>query len=197
MLLRLGVLALAFLVTDCAPRSDFDWAQGEDFLLEKQVKTLPDGSVDMYLVSLVNAPGDEIYKTFIDVEHHDQFIEGVTESKVVSSVGGVKKVVDITNRVLGRPNQARIEWTIDREHKAISFKTLQAEFTDNSAEYVVETSPDGARAKVTTHYHLRDKGGHPFPLTLLRQSVIDGYVAAIRSLKGRVLGDKPVVNQDL
>ena len=108
MLLRLGVLALAFLVTDCAPRSDFDWAQGEDFLLEKQVKELPDGSVDLNFVSLVNAPGDELYKTFIDVEHHDQFIEGVTESKVVSSVDGLKNHRRHQSRAQPS-NQARVE----------------------------------------------------------------------------------------
>src|SRR6185369_14680331 len=140
-LLRLSSLALVFLVAGCT-HEEFDWKQGEDLLLEKQVKEQPDGSVEMRFVSLVNAPGDDLYKAFIDVEHHDQFIEGVTESKLVSSVGGVKKVVDVTNKVLGRPNLARVEWTIDRDHKAISFRTLEAKFTDNSAEYLVEASPD-------------------------------------------------------
>jgi hypothetical protein len=190
-LLRFGCFALAVVLAGCT-HQEFDWAQGEDLLLEKQVKEQPDGSVEMRFVSLVNAPGDDIYKAFIDVEHHHEFIEGVTDTKLISSVGGVKKVVDVTNRVLGRPNLARIEWTIDRDHKAISFRTLQADFTDNSAEYHIETSPDGARAKITTVYHLRDKGGHPFPLYSLKQGVIDGYLAAVRSVKRRALGDKAV-----
>ena len=75
-LLRFGVLALAVLATDCA-RTEFDWAQGENFLLERKIEERPDGSVDMHFVSLVNAPGEELYKVFIDVDHHDQFIEGV------------------------------------------------------------------------------------------------------------------------
>ena len=190
-LLRLGFLALAFLVTDCA-RTGFDWAQGENFLLAKDVKEMPDGSVEMHFVSLVDAPGDQLYKTFIDVEHHDQFIEGVMEIAVVSSVGDTKKVVDVTNRVLGRPNHARVEWTIDRDHKALAFRTIEADFTDNAAEYQVEMSPDGKRAKITTVYHLRDKGGHPFPLYSLKQGVVDGYVAAVRSVKRRTLGEKPL-----
>ncbi len=194
-LLRVGILAIAFVTSGCA-RSDFDWAQGENLLLKKEIKEQPDGSVKMHLVSLVNAPGEELYKAFIDVEHHDQFIEGVSESKLVSNVGGVTKVVDVTNRVIGRPNQARVEWTIDREHKTASFKTIEAEFTDNSATYSIETSPDGKRAKITTDYLLRDKGGHPFPVHTLRQGVIDGYTAALRSLKRRVLGDKPVSASD-
>ena len=184
-LLRLGVLVLALLTTGCA-RTDFDWAQGENFLLEKHVEEKPDGSVEMRFVSLVNAPGEELYKAFIDVEHHDQFIEGVTESKLVSGVGGTKKIIDVTNQVLGRPNQAQIEWTIDREHKTVAFRTLKADFTDNAAEYQVEVSPDGKRALITTVYHLRDKGGHPFPLHSLKQGVIDGHLAALRSLKRRV-----------
>jgi hypothetical protein len=195
-LLRLGVLGLALLATACA-RTEFDWAQGEDFLLEKKVEEKSDGSVEMHFVSLVNAPGDDIYKAFIDVEHHDQFIEGVTESKLVSGVGP-KKVIDVTNKVLGRPNRARIEWTIDRDHRAAAFRTIQADFTDNAAEYQVETSPDGNRAKITADYHLRDKGGHPFPLYTLKQSVIDGYLAAVRSVKRRALGDqKPPEPEDV
>ena len=194
-LLRLGVLALALLVADCS-RTQFDWAQGENFLLEKEIHEKPDGSVEMRFVSLVNAPGDELYKTFIDVEHHDQFIEGVTESKLVSSVGGTKKVVDVTNKVIGRPNRARVEWTIDREDKRISFRTLEAEFTDNSAEYQVETSPDGKRALITAVYHQRDKGGHPFPIHVLRQGVIDGYVSAVRSIKRKTLGGAKPAEED-
>ena len=193
-LLRLGMLAL-YVLAGCA-RTQFDWAQGENFLLEKTIKENADGSVDMHFVSLVNAPGDELYKVFIDVDHHDQFIEGVTESKLVSNVGGTKRVVDVTNKVIGRPNHARVEWTIDREQKRISFRTLEAEFTDNSAEYQVETSPDGKRALITTEYHLRDKGGHPFPLHVLKQGVIDGYVGAVRSIKRRVLGDPKPPEED-
>lgn len=186
--LRWGVLVVVLLLGACA-RDNFDWAQGEDFLLEKKVAPQPDGSVHMHFVSLVNAPGEDLYKAFIDVEHHDQFIEGVTEVQPVSSVGGTKKVVDITNKVMGRPNRARIEWTIDRDHKTISFRTLEAPFTDNSAEYHVDASPDGKRARITTEYHLSDKGGHPFPLHLIQQEVIDGYVAAVRSVKRRTLGE--------
>ncbi len=194
-LLRFGVLALAVLATDCA-RTEFDWAQGENFLLERKIEERPDGSVDMHFVSLVNAPGEELYKVFIDVDHHDQFIEGVTESKPVSGVGGTQKIVDVTSQVLGRPNQARIEWTIDRDHKRMSFRTLEADFTDNSAEYQVEVSPDGKRARITADYHLRDKGGHPFPLHSLKQGVIDGYISAVRSIKRKALGDKKPPEQD-
>jgi len=193
-LLRLGILAVCVLAA-CA-RTQFDWAQGENFLLEKTVKENADGSVDMHFVSLVNAPGEEIYKVFIDVDHHDQFIEGVTESKLVSNVGGTKRIVDVTNKVIGRPNRARVEWTIEREQKRISFRTVEAEFTDNSAEYQVETSPDGKRALITTEYHLRDKGGHPFPLQILKQGVIDGYVGAVRSIKRKVLGGAKPAEED-
>lgn len=189
-LLRMAVLALVVLGSGCT-RSEFDWAQGENFMLEREIEEMPDGSVDMRFVSLVNAPGEELYKAFIDVEHHHEFIEGVTESTVVASGGGARKVIDVTNHVLGRPNQARIEWTFDRDHKRAAFRTVEADFTDNSAEYEVTVSPDGKRALITTHYHLRDKGGHPFPIHSLKQGVIDGHIAAVRSVKRRVLGDAP------
>ena len=106
---------------------------------------------------------------------------------------GNKKVVDITNQVLGRPNRAKIEWTFDDAHKKASFKTLEAPFTDNSAEYKVEPSPDGKRSRVTTVYFLRDKGGHPFPLHSLRMAIREGYVDALSGVKRRALGPKAVV----
>lgn len=185
------VLVLLLLCAACA-RDRFDWEQKEDFMLSQSEKTLDDGSVRMQFVSLVNAPADDLFKAFADVEHHAEFITGVTESTLVSSAGNAK-VVDITNQVLGRPNRAKIEWTIEPGRRTLSFKTLEAQFTDNSAEYAIEPSPDGTRSRVTTVYYLRDKGGHPFPLHALRMAIRDSYVAAVSSVKRRALGPKAVV----
>ena len=188
---RLLALVLALGIVACN-RNRFDWEQKEDFLLSQSEKTEDDGSVRMEFVSLVNAPADGLYNALKDVEHHAEFIEGVTESNLVSSEGN-KKVVDITNQVLGRPNRAKIEWTFDDAKKTASFKTLEAPFTNNSADYKVEASPDGKRARVTTIYYLRDKGGHPFPLHSLRMAIRSSYVAALAGVKRRALGSKAVV----
>jgi Polyketide cyclase / dehydrase and lipid transport len=184
-------MALAVMASACHQKG-YDWEQPENVMIKKEVKELPDGSVEMHFESLVNVPALDLFRAFSDVEHHAEFIEGVTETKLVST-DGKKKVVDITNQVLGRPNRARIEWTIDEPTMTMSFRTLEAEFTDNSAEYTVAASPDGKRARITTDYHLRDKGGHPFPLYSLKQGVIDGYVTAVHSLKRHALGKRAVV----
>jgi len=189
--LRAAVLAALLAVLGCE-RQSFDWEQPEDLFLSRETKTLEDGSVEMRFVSLVNAPADGIFRALSDVERHDKFIEGVTESKLVSSDGN-KKVVDITNRVLGRPNRVKIEWTINKPNREISFRTLASELTDNSAEYKVESSPNGKRSLVTTVYHLRDKGGHPFPLHALKMAIEDGYAAAVRGVKRQALGSAAVV----
>ncbi len=183
-------LILAMAVGACQHRG-FDWNQDENILLEKKITDNADGSFDIRFVSLVNAPAVDLFHAFMDVGHHADFIEGVTESNLVS-VDGKKKVVDIVNQVLGRPNRARIEWTIDEPTMTMSFRTLEAAFTDNAAEYKIEASPDGKRALITTLYHLRDKGGHPFPLYSLKQGVVDGHVAAVHSLKRKALGAKVV-----
>jgi hypothetical protein len=94
--------------------------------------------------------------------------------------GGTGRIVDATNSVLGRPNQARIEWTFDEPSMVASFRTVEAKFTDNSARYQVEPSPDGLRSRMTTVYHPRDKGGHRFPLHSLKLAIQEGYVAAVR-----------------
>jgi hypothetical protein len=189
-----AAFALAVLAVACE-RNSFDWEQPENMLLVQEEEQQDDGSVRMEFVSLVNAPADELYQALGDVGHHAEFIEGVSESTLLSSEGN-KRVVDITNQVLGRPNRAKIEWTLDPPNRKMAFKTLEAQFTDNSAEYRVEPSPDGKRARVTTYYYLRDKGGHPFPLHALRMAIRDSYVAALNGVKRRALGPKAVVGTE-
>ena len=186
-------LALAAVLFACE-RDTFDWEQPENPMLQKTAEEQGDGSVKMTFVGIVDARPDAFFKALADVEHHHEFIEDVMEVKVVSADGN-KKVVDIKNRVLGRPNEARIEWTIDEAAKRMSFDTLEAKLTDNSAEYVVEGSPDGSRSRITTVYYLRDKGGHPFPLHVLQAGIEESYKQAVRGVKRRSLGHSAVVGQ--
>jgi hypothetical protein len=189
----LGLIAVAcLLVVTACQRHGFDWDQPENMELTETSRELDDGSVEMRFTSLVSAPAPDLFHALAEVDHHAEFIEGVMESKLVSSQGNTK-VVDIRNRVLGRPNQARIEWTLDEPNLTASFKTIEAQFTDNSAEYKLTASPDGQRTLITTIYHLRDKGGHPFPLHSLKTAIEDGYVAALRGVKRRALGPSKVV----
>ncbi len=185
-------LALAATVTACGGGDDFDWEQFEDFMLRKTVEEEPDGSVKMTYVGLVNVSPDNLFKALSDVEHHDEFIEDVLEITLVSAKGN-KKVVDIKNRVLGRPNEARIEWTIDEKNRRLSFDTVQAKFSNNSASYHIVGSPEGARSRITTVYYLRDKGGHPFPLYTLKTAIDESYMKAVRGVKRRALGRGAVV----
>ena len=182
-------LGLAAATAACGGET-FDWEQSENFTIQKTAEEQPDGSVKMTFVGLVKAGPQEFFKALSDVEHHDQFIDDVMEVKLVSATGN-KKVVDIRNRILGRPNQARIEWTIDEASRRVSFKTVQADFTENSAEYQVEGSPDGARSRITTVYYLRDKGGHPFPIQSLKAGIEESYTKAVHGVKRRALGMPP------
>jgi hypothetical protein len=177
-------LGLAAAMTACGGDT-FDWEQPE-----KTAEEQPDGSVKMTFVGLVKASPQAFFKALSDVEHHDQFIDDIMQVKLVSATGN-KKVVDIRNRILGRPNEARIEWTIDEAARRASFKTVRANFTDNSAEYLVEGSPDGTRSRITTVYYLRDKGGHPFPLQSLKAGIEESYMKAVRGVKRRALGMPP------
>jgi ribosome-associated toxin RatA of RatAB toxin-antitoxin module len=184
-------LALAAAVAACE-RDTFDWEQFENFTLHKAIEEQPDGSVKMSFVALVNARPEALFKALSDVEHHHEFIEDVMAVKLVS-VEGNKKVVDIQNQVLGRSNEARIEWTIDEPARRMAFKTVEAKFTDNSAEYKIDGSPDRMRSRVTTVYYLRDKGGHPFPLHTLQTGIEESYKKAVQGVKRRALGKTAVV----
>jgi uncharacterized protein YndB with AHSA1/START domain len=189
--IRVAAAALALVAAASCQRETFDWEQPEDFKLVETTETLRDSSVEMRFVSLVNAPAEDLYRALSDVEHHAEFVEGVMESRLLGADGN-KRTVEIINTVLGRPNRAKIEWTLDEPNLTVSFRTLEAEFTDNSAEYKIEPSPDGKRARVVTVYHLREKGG-PFPLHSLKTAIVDSYVAAVRGIKRRALGPKAVV----
>lgn len=186
-------LALAVVLFGCE-RDTFDWEQPENPMVQKTAEEQSDGSVKMTFVGIVDAQPDAFFKALADVEHHHEFIEDVMEVKMVSTHGN-KKVVDIKNRVLGRPNEARIEWTIDEPAKRMSFDTLDAKLTDNSAEYTIEGSPDGNRSRITTVYYLRDKGGHPFPLHVLQAGIEDSYKHAVSGVKRRSLGQSAVVGE--
>jgi uncharacterized protein YndB with AHSA1/START domain len=189
--LGLGLAALTLAGLGCQ-RDAFDWDQPENLKVTEATERRDDGSVEMRFISLVNAPAEDLFDALSDVEHHAEFIEGVTKSTLVSK-DGPKKIVEIQNNVLGRPNRAKIEWTFDRDDLTASFRTLEAAMTDNSAEYQVTPSPDGKRARVTTVYLLRDKGGHPFPLHSLQTAIEESYEAALRGVKRRALGPSKVV----
>ena len=190
--MRLAAFLGALVMVPACQRDTFDWHGKEDVLVSKSAVEQKDGSVEMRFVSLIDAPADALFHALSDVERHAEFVDGVKESRLIS-VDGKKKVVEITNTVLGRPNRAKIEWMIDAPSRTMSFRTLEAEFTDNSATYRFEPSPDGRRTRVTTVYQLRDKGGHPFPLHSLKMAIEDSYVAAVRGVKRRALGERQVV----
>jgi len=182
-------LAIAILACE---RDTFDWEQVENPLVQRTVENQPDGAVKMTFVGIVDAQPEKFFSTLADVEHHADFIEDVKEVTVVSTDGN-KTVVDIQNQVLGRPNAARIEWTRDEPGRRMSFRTIEAKLTDNSAEYFVEASPDGTRSRITTVYYLRDKGGHPFPIHVLQAGIEESYKNAVRGVKRRSLGQGAVV----
>lgn len=185
-------LPLLVVMVAACERESFNWDQLENFMLQRTIEKQPDGSVKMTFVGLVNVSPDKLFDAMSDVEHHAEFIEDVTEVKLVS-VEGKKKVVDIKNRVLGRPNEARIEWTIDKAARRLSFRTVEAKYTDNSADYRIEGSPDGTRSRVTTIYYLREKGGQPFPLYTLQTGIEESYLKAVAGVKRRALGKRAVV----
>lgn len=190
---RCWILAFAlFAAVAACERDTFDWDQFENFMLQKTAKEQPDGAVKMTFLGLVDVNPDALFDALSDVEHHHEFIDDVMEVKLVSAEGN-RKVVDIRNRVLGRPNDARIAWTIDKAARRMTFDTLEAKFTNNSAEYQVEGSPDGTRSRVTTTYYLRDKGGHPFPIHSLKVAIEESYMKAVRGVKRRALGKGAVV----
>ncbi len=89
---RLVALVLTLLAAGCQ-REAFNWEQPENVLVSKTAVEQPDGSVEMRFVSLMNVPAEHLFNALADVERHAEFIDGVTESKLVTTEGK-KKIMD-------------------------------------------------------------------------------------------------------
>jgi carbon monoxide dehydrogenase subunit G len=182
------VAAIAvWLCGSCSKGPSVNWSAQENFFaVEESEKT--DQGARLEFHSLVDAPAPQVYRALADPEHYADFIEGVSESALVSAEGDTK-VTQITQSVIGRQSRARVKWTLHPEERKIEFETLQSDANYNDGSYQVFSSPDGKRSYIVSVYFVKEKGApQNVPIGVLMGATRDSFERAAHSVKRRALG---------
>ena len=194
MTMRAGRLAIAglgvgLLFAGCGQRG-VDWSAPENVLLREE-NAEKDSGVELQYWSLIDSACKPIFDALADVEHYRDFIPGVDSTSLLSSTSDSKTVL-IAQRVIGRQNNAKVEWKFDAAKPRIEFKTLASDFSFNTGYYEFEPSPDGKRCLLHTVFLVKQKEGtgDMVPVNTLAQATRDGYVAAAQAVKKRATGAK-------
>jgi len=176
-----------WLFVACSKGPSVNWSAQENFFAaEKSEKT--DQGARLEFHSLVDAPAQEVYRALADPEHYAEFVEGVSETTLVSAEGNTK-VIQITQSVIGRQSRARVKWELHPEERKIQFETLQSDANYNDGHYEVFASPDGKRSYIVSVYIVKEKGApQNVPIGVLMSATRDSFERAARSVKRRALG---------
>jgi ribosome-associated toxin RatA of RatAB toxin-antitoxin module len=181
------VLMLALLsIPACSKQPTIDWAAPEDFFATEKSEEVPDGA-RLEFHSLVDAPAADVYRTVADVEDYARFIDGVSESALLSKDSNTK-VIRITQTVIGRQNRAEVKWTLHPEQMQIEFETLKSDGNYNAGSYKIIPSPDNKRAYIISVYHVMEKGApQNVPIGVLKSATREAFAKAARSVKQAAL----------
>ena len=124
-----------------------------------------------------------MYRTLADVEDYAKFVDGVSESSLLSADRDTK-VTRITQTVIGRQSRAEVKWTLHPERMEIEFDTLKSDANYNAGSYKVLASPDGQRAYIISVYHVMEKGApQNVPIGVLKSATREAFSKAAHSIK--------------
>jgi ribosome-associated toxin RatA of RatAB toxin-antitoxin module len=182
-------LGVGLLLAGCG-QGGVDWSAKENVLMREDTAQ-KDGGVELQYWSLIDSACKSIFDALADVEHYRDFIPGVDSTSLLASSGDTKTVL-IAQRVIGRQNNAKVEWKFDAAKPRIEFKTLASDFSFNTGYYDFESSPDGKRCLLHTVFLVKQKEGtgEMVSESTLAQATRDGYVAAATAVKKRATGTK-------
>ena len=182
-----ALAGFVLLLAGCGEKA-IDWNAPENFLLRERSSKVDD-KVKLEYVSLVDASAKSVYDALSDVEHFPDFIQGVDNVQLLS-VSGDTKTVQITQRVIGRQSNAKVEWTYHPEELRIEFKTLVSNLSNNDGSYEITASPDGRRCTVRSTFIVSEPTGSAAPIGVLASGTREAFLAAARGVKARATGAK-------
>ena len=160
-MMRLGSLVAlglsVVLLGACGGGGSVDW-NGPENLLVREESTSKDGGVELQYWSLIDSPCKPVFDALIDFEHYRDFIPGVDSTSLLASSENSKTIL-IAQRVIGRQNNAKVEWKWDASKPRIDFKTLASDVSFNEGYYEFQASPDGKRCLLHTLFLVKQKEG--------------------------------------
>ena len=137
-------------------------------------------------VSMIDGPSDAVLQAIWSVEESPKTVENIKMAKVLESKGDTK-VVELNLQALTLPLQnLTTQWTIDREKKQVTFKTLKSQAQDIEALYAVEASPDGKRTRLTYTAVIREKIAVSLPQSVIDSANRETYVNTVRGIQKTV-----------
>ena len=137
-------------------------------------------------VSMIDGPSDAVLQAIWRVEDSPKTVENIKMAKVLESQGDTK-VVEINLQALTLPLQnLTTQWTIDRQKKQVTFKTLKSQAQDIEALYAIEASPDGKRTRLTYTAVIRDKIALSLPQSVIDSANRETYVNTVRGVQKTV-----------
>jgi len=163
-----------------------DWDDPENLLYREKAGE-DGGRVRLEYWSLLDLPCQPVYEALTEVEKYREFIPGVDNVQLLASTPN-SKTVQIAQRVIGRQNNAKVEWTFDPEKRTIDFRTLTSDLTYNDGHYAFEESPDEKRCLIKTTWW--SKEGRGLSVGALQQGTRETFMAAARGVRKRVSGGK-------
>jgi len=178
---------LLVLLGACGERA-VDWNAPEN-LLWREKSTKVENGVELQYWSLVDASAQAVYDAIADVEHYPDFVRGVDSVQLLES-GPNTKTVQITQRVIGRQNNAKVVWSFFPDKHRIEFKTLVSNVNYNDGTYDIEPSPDGKRCLVHSVFLVREGTGQAqaVPIGVLASGTRESFLAAAEGVKKRATG---------
>lgn len=188
-MMRLGSLVTlglsVVLLAGCGGGGSIDW-NGPENLLVREESASKDGGVELQYWSLIDSPCKPVFEALIDFEHYRDFIPGVDNTSLLASTENSKTIL-IAQRVIGRQNNAKVQWTWDASKPRIEFKTLASDVSFNDGYYEFTASPDGKRCLLHTLFLVKQKEGAAgsVPDDQLAQATRDSYLAAAKGVKKR------------
>ena len=161
------------------------WSGPVKEIIEEQV-TREGKETRARYVSMIDGPSDAVLQAIWSVEDSPKTVENIKMAKVLESQGDTK-VVEINLQALTLPLQnLTTQWTIDRQKKQVTFKTLKSQAQDIEALYVVEASPDGKRTRLTYTAVIRDKIALSLPQSVIDSANRETYVNTVRGVQKTV-----------
>ena len=178
-----GVSALSLsLLAACFKTPSIDWSAKENFFVAEKSQETPDGA-RLEFHSLVDVPAPEMYHALADAENYARFVDGVSESSLVSADKNTK-ITQITETVIVRQARAQVKWTLHPEEMRIDFETLKSDQNYNEGSYQIFPSPDGKRCFVVSVFDVKQKGApQNVPLGVLKAATRESFEKAARSVK--------------
>jgi carbon monoxide dehydrogenase subunit G len=185
--LRVPWLALLGLLLAACGQRRFDWRDPENLLL-KERSTQTDAGLKLEYWSLVDAPATVLYALLADVESYPEFVPGVDSVQVLSETGDTK-TVQISQHVVSRQDNAKVEWRFAPLDRRIDFKTLNSNGSYEDGACAIDTSPDGSRSLVRTSILVHDGqgAGQTGAVGILVQATREAFLTAARSVKKRAV----------